>query len=555
MTEINGYFSNAIRVASSFAYYDMETCMQQWIGAEAQTLNKMICVGGEVFDGSQGICPGDEGGALIQVEPESYDLAEANRIVKGDPAKDVLYGIASFGPPDCGSAGFSFYTSVYPYLDWINQTMANYTPPTSVQNRHNVEIEVQESNEATNWMLWIFICAGLFLVVAALTGIVCQRTGTLSAICCGGKRAASIANPAAVMKPIDRSSIIQISPFLVSANAHDSGTDLSSVASCEAPPLPGSLNANIRVELLGRKIGNGAFGQVEEGIYTDNDGISLQVAVKSINLETEDSKSALLNEMHVFERVGHHPNIVRCHGGKLHSSIEDPAGYYLAMELMVCDLGKHFKDQNQRQKITFGQYLQIFYGIAEGLEHLHNCDVVHFDLKPSNVLLDAEQKPKLADFGCSRKRAHSYITAGVRGTMAYMAPELWILGMYGKKAKVRAEKLDVFSYGVVMWETLTNRTPLDPLNVQELLNARKSQESESMVFQDRSDIEINSDFRNNRFPLDEDRCPIELKELMWDCLSYFNDFRPDMSGIKSTIEKMLNANWIEQYIDNYRLIR
>eukprot|EP00210_Caulerpa_lentillifera_P007167 g6857.t1 len=560
ITDINAYFSNSLRVASSFIYLELETCMQQWNRTKdaskddnVDSYRHVICVGGLVFDGSQGICLGDEGGPLLQVEPESYDLEEANRIVKGDPANDVLYGVAAFGPEDCGAESISLYTRIHPHLDWINHTIANYTPDVSTRSNNSAVFENKEETEDADWRFFACISAPCLVFAALIAGILCHKTSAFSVLARKGSNGAqsTVVCTAISHHPLPRSATVQISPFLAST-IHQSTTDLSRSSSFSQSTLVSdTLSSNISVELLGKRIGSGAFGHVEEGVYVDEEGTRLQVAVKSNNLESEDSKTALMNEMRVFERVGLHPNIVRCYGGKLHSSLDDPTGYYLIEERMEWDLGKFYK--SQRQELTFKQFLEIFHGIAKGLEHLHNCDVIHFDLKPSNILLDGNYVPKLADFGCSKKRAHSYITAAARGTMAYMAPELWLLGMYVKKAQVRAEKLDVFSYGVVMWETLTGQSPVDPLNVQELLNTCNAQDPGSMILQDRSEIEMNDDFRTNRFPLVEDRCPVEVKELMWDCLSYFNDFRPDVSGIKQSIEKMFKAKWVDQKIVNYSI--
>lgn len=103
---------------------------------------------------------------------------------------------------------------------------------------------------------------------------------------------------------------------------------------------------------------------------------------------------------------------------------------------MMTDLGKFVKNTSNRCQLTYRQLLNIFRGVVCGLEHLHANQIVHFDLKPGNILLDENLTPKLADFGCSKERAKTYITAAVRGTIAYMAPELWLLALYVKNAQV-----------------------------------------------------------------------------------------------------------------------
>eukprot|EP00210_Caulerpa_lentillifera_P006208 g5932.t1 len=547
ITDINSYFSEYLQVASGLQYENLDTCRNQTNGNPSNIEDNIICVTGPTQ--RQTICRGDEGGALLQVDPDSYAEENSHQLVEGggDPENDVLYGIASFGPEDCGSNGPSFYTNIFSYLQWINNTMTNYSPPPpTVNNNAYSEQEVPEEDNNRNTLLLGLLLTGGIVLVLVIAALVYRWSRYSPSGCLNSNRAVANVVPSrerSENKP-NHNSVIKVSPFLASYSR-----DSTAPSSSDNHMLIETLNTNINVELTGKKIGSGAFGHVQEGIYTDNEGISHLVAVKSVKLEVEDSRSALLNEMQIFERVGRHPNIVQCFGGKLDSSSDDPTGYYLIEELMVCDLGSFFRTPGLRQKLTFREFLQIFYGIVNGLQHLHNCDVIHFDLKPSNILLDENNNPKLADFGCSRKRAHSYITAGARGTMAYMAPELWLLGIYAKKAQVRAEKLDVFSYGVVMWETLTNRTPLDPLNFQELLSTVTSQDLESSSAPETSGTDISEDFRTHRFPLMNETCPAELRELMWNCLNYFNELRPNLIEIKTRIEQMFHADWVDQNIN------
>lgn len=75
------------------------------------------------------ICfPGDTGNVLVQVSSDTVDQVESNSEVPGDPAEDVIFGIASFGLRECGQSDqFSLYTAVYLYLDWIDTTINNFT--------------------------------------------------------------------------------------------------------------------------------------------------------------------------------------------------------------------------------------------------------------------------------------------------------------------------------------------------------------------------------------------------------------------------------------------
>ncbi|XP_004485648.1 receptor-like protein kinase 7 [Cicer arietinum] len=103
---------------------------------------------------------------------------------------------------------------------------------------------------------------------------------------------------------------------------------------------------------------------------------------------------------------------------------------------------------------------EIALGAARGLEYLHHgCDraVMHRDVKSSNILLDEEWKPRIADFGLAKivQGGGGNWSHGIAGTLGYMAPE------YAYTCKV-TEKSDVYSFGVVLMELVTGKRPVEP---------------------------------------------------------------------------------------------
>lgn len=99
------------------------------------------------------------------------------------------------------------------------------------------------------------------------------------------------------------------------------------------------------------------------------------------------------------------------------------------------------------------QYLKILWQIACGLRDIHAAGVIHRDIKPQNIRLDAEGVVKIIDFGLARSKADAK-TSGAIGTPAYMAPELW-----GHNTVSFDQAIDVYAFGVTAIALLTSRLP------------------------------------------------------------------------------------------------
>jgi serine/threonine protein kinase len=95
---------------------------------------------------------------------------------------------------------------------------------------------------------------------------------------------------------------------------------------------------------------------------------------------------------------------------------------------------------------------------AFGMEYLHEKNIVHFDLKCENLLVNMRdpQRPicKVGDLGLSKVKQQTMVSGGIRGTLPWMAPEL-----LNSTSNMVTEKVDVFSFGIVMWELLTGEEP------------------------------------------------------------------------------------------------
>ncbi|XVF86730.1 hypothetical protein PTKIN_Ptkin18bG0065600 [Pterospermum kingtungense] len=193
-------------------------------------------------------------------------------------------------------------------------------------------------------------------------------------------------------------------------------------------------------------IGEGGFGKVYLGTWTDN----TPVAVKVLSASSRQGYKEFQAEAKLLVIV-HHRNLVSLigycdEGGKL-------ALIYEYME--NGNLRQHLSETNQ-DILKWKERLQIAIDAAQGLEYLHNgCKppIVHRDLKPANILLTGSMEAKIADFGLSKTFVTenvSHITTCPNGTPGYIDPEFQDSGNLNKKS-------DVYSFGIILFEIITGQ--------------------------------------------------------------------------------------------------
>ncbi|XP_077244442.1 RAF-like serine/threonine-protein kinase 20 [Tasmannia lanceolata] len=205
-----------------------------------------------------------------------------------------------------------------------------------------------------------------------------------------------------------------------------------------------------------RELGSGTFGTVYHGKWRGSD-----VAIKRIKKSCFTGRSSeqerltleFWREAAILSKL-HHPNIVAFYG-----VVQDGPGATLATvaEYMVNGSLRHVLLRKDRY-LDRRKRLIIATDAAFGMEYLHSKNIVHFDLKCDNLLVNLKDplRPicKVGDFGLSKIKRNTLVSGGVRGTLPWMAPEL----LNGGSNKV-SEKVDVFSFGIVMWEILTGEEP------------------------------------------------------------------------------------------------
>ncbi|KAL8497753.1 hypothetical protein ACS0TY_021185 [Phlomoides rotata] len=210
-----------------------------------------------------------------------------------------------------------------------------------------------------------------------------------------------------------------------------------------------------------RELGSGTFGTVYHGKWRGTD-----VAIKRINdrcfagkpSEQERMRDDFWNEAIKLADL-HHPNVVAFYGVVLDGPDDSVATVteYMVNGSLRNALQKNERNLDKRKRLLIGM------DVAFGMEYLHGKNIVHFDLKSDNLLVNLRDphRPicKVGDLGLSKVKCHTLISGGVRGTLPWMAPEL----LNGSSSLV-SEKVDVFSFGIVMWELLTGEEPYGDLH-------------------------------------------------------------------------------------------
>ncbi|KAL5213600.1 hypothetical protein ABZP36_002752 [Zizania latifolia] len=201
------------------------------------------------------------------------------------------------------------------------------------------------------------------------------------------------------------------------------------------------------------ELGSGGFGVVYKGELPNG----LQVAVKVLKMSMMNKKvqEAFMAEIGTIGRT-YHVHLVRLYGFCFDADTKALVYEFLENG----SLEKYLYEEEGRARLEWTTLHDVAVGTAKGIRYLHEeCQqrIVHYDIKPANILLTADFTPKVADFGLARlgerENTHMSLTGG-RGTPGYAAPELWM-------ALPSTEKCDVYSFGMVLFEILGRRRNYD----------------------------------------------------------------------------------------------
>jgi len=251
------------------------------------------------------------------------------------------------------------------------------------------------------------------------------------------------------------------------------------------------------------KLGKGSFGMVYRAEYQ-----YMPVAVKIVDDLSEEGKIQLHKECKINYRLHHN------HVGRLFGFTLEPPNACMVMELG--DLGSLYEILGNKDKFSdlpWTKRLSIAIDIAKGLIplHLSQPPIFHRDLKSLNVLLRTNWSAFIIDFGLAKVKYES--TKGTKGLGSYpwMAPE-----MFDEETTLTAA-LDIYSFGMILYELLTREIPFKGLSPMQITRAIS---------------------QGNRPVIPTDiRCPEGYTKLMIDCWDEEPTKRPSLPNIISRLQE------------------
>jgi serine/threonine protein kinase/tetratricopeptide (TPR) repeat protein len=215
--------------------------------------------------------------------------------------------------------------------------------------------------------------------------------------------------------------------------------------------------------LIVEKIGAGGMGEV---YLAEDTELNRQVALKFLSshlCQDADCRTRFKREAQAAAKLNH-PNIVT-----IYEVSEFNGRPFFAMELVE---RQSLRELIKAKELPIERVIELAIQICEGLNKAHQAGIVHRDVKPANILIDADGRARILDFGLAAVQGSDHLTktGSTLGTIGYMSPE-----------QVRGEQVDhrtdIFSLGVVLYELITGRQPFKSDN--DAATSRKITESET----------------------------------------------------------------------------
>ncbi|XP_050386614.1 rust resistance kinase Lr10-like isoform X1 [Argentina anserina] len=268
------------------------------------------------------------------------------------------------------------------------------------------------------------------------------------------------------------------------------------------------------------KVGEGAYGTVFKG----NLSSELFVAVKVLKVSDGNGED-FINEVRTLGHI-HHVNVVRlvgfCADGFIRALVYEffPNG---SLQDFISSA------DNKNGFLGWDKLQEVALGIAKGIEYLHHgCDhqILHFDIKPHNVLLDHSFTPKISDFGlaklCSKDQSIVSMTTA-RGTMGYIAPEV-----FSRNFGNVSHKSDVYSFGMMLLEMVGGRKNIGA--TMDSMNAVYYPKWIYNLLEEGEDLRIHIGEEGNS------KIPEKLSIIGLSCIQWYPVDRPSMKIVVQMLE-------------------
>lgn len=198
---------------------------------------------------------------------------------------------------------------------------------------------------------------------------------------------------------------------------------------------------------MGMAFAQGAFGKLYRGTYNGED-----VAIKLLEKPENDSERAQLMEQQFAQEVMmlanlRHPNVVRFIG-----ACRKPMVWCIVTEYARGGSVRQFLTRRRNRAVSLTVAVKQALDVARGMAYMHGLGFIHRDLKSDNLLIFGDKSIKIADFGVARIEVQTEGMTPETGTYRWMAPEMIQHRPYN-------QKVDVYSFGIVLWELITGMLP------------------------------------------------------------------------------------------------
>jgi len=202
-----------------------------------------------------------------------------------------------------------------------------------------------------------------------------------------------------------------------------------------------------------RRLGAGGMATV---LLAEDERLGRRVAVKRLHTGSPEEAASRLNREARLGAAMNHPNLVSVYDAQ-------PDGESLLIVMEFVD-GSSLANQLKHGPLPEERAIEVLRGVAQALDHVHERDVVHRDVKPSNVLISARGQVKLADLGIAKALEDTGLTQSgiVLGTLQYIAPEQLAGEPVGPAA-------DLYALALIAYEALSGRRVRKGASLSEIL--------------------------------------------------------------------------------------